>query len=193
LILPIWQLYGAAGEEEAKDFDTRDMSRARTAVDPTRIEGSHGEGDDNKIPSSVPPFQEGLFLAIRFGPGLFQERFTPVGRNCFRVWINGNVCHLTAFTTSDDKTAKSVTARQLQNEIHSEHAFKQIQDWLGQCAEHKTCPRLEAHELDGIPGKIRLLVTNGRVDNYLALSYCWGGVQDVVTTLWPVRVGRPPY
>ncbi|OCL10927.1 HET-domain-containing protein [Glonium stellatum] len=132
-----------------------------------------------------------LELPIRFGSGLKGESFTPPGNNRFGLWINGATYYLTAFTTGDDPVSELVTARELENDINSAKVFEQIQKWLKDCAHHDSCERQMLHGLpsrvievspEHDPGTPRLLATHGLVDNYVALSYCWGPNQTCFTT-----------
>ena len=189
-ILSTWEAF--QGDNEAfEDLYGPQVSSERTTVDAPgmQVEGSPEYAGER--PPNLPLSQK-KSIAVRFGPGLFQESFTPAGHNRFTIRVDGWVCYLTAFTSSDDTCSKMVTARQLESQVYSDYAFHQIHAWLNQCGEHKTCPPMEVCELpsrvvqvdvDGRPDETRLLATNGLFGNYLALSYCWGGRQNVVTTL----------
>ena len=186
-ILSTWEAY-QGDNDPIEDLDGQQVSGQTTSVD-MPVERSQEYADES--PPNLPLSQK-KFIAVRFGPGLSQESFTPAGHNRFTIWVDGWVCYLTAFTSSDNMCSNMVTARQLESQVYCDYAFEQIHAWLNQCGEHNTCPPMEACELpsrvievdvDGKPGKTRLLATKGLVDNYLALSYCWGGPQNVVTTL----------
>ncbi|KAK3046763.1 hypothetical protein LTR09_011788 [Extremus antarcticus] len=53
-------------------------------------------------------------IEVWYSSGYDWESFTPPGNNRFRIWINGVVTHLTAFTEPDSLAARRVTARSIQ-------------------------------------------------------------------------------
>ncbi len=130
-------------------------------------------------------------IEVWYSSGYDWESFTPPGNNRFRIWINGVVTHLTAFTEPDSLAARRVTARSIQPDVSSDAAFSQALSWLAECNTHSACPRSAASEMptrvidvlpDGGRASARLLTTKQASDTYLALSYCWGPHQRGITT-----------
>jgi hypothetical protein len=124
--------------------------------------------------------------------GYRDESFTPVGKNRALILINGRPLHPTLFTTNDDMVAEIVTARELDNEVNTARASKQIHTWLTQCDHHQKCGPIEPFLLpsrvievgpEGHPEFPRLFEAKGAVDYYAALSYCWGFDQTGLTTI----------
>ena len=144
-ILSTWDAY--QGDNEAfENLDAQEVSWEGTSIDVPGMQVEQSQEYAEESPPNLPLSQKTI-IEVRFGPGLFQESFTPAGHNRFRIWVDGWVSYLTAFTSSDDTCSKMVTARQLENQVYSDYAFEQIHVWLNQCGEHKTCPPMEACEL----------------------------------------------
>ncbi|KAJ4007525.1 hypothetical protein NW752_010186 [Fusarium irregulare] len=119
---------------------------------------------------------------------------TPSGRNVFfiRVYylldgeeINIRMESLYAFTTSQDKASKFVTARPLRVDVGSDAACGQIQTWLSDCEDHKGCS--SSYTNAPLPTRVievkpadqeepRVVETGGQTGTYTTLSYCWGKV-----------------
>ncbi|KAH8805109.1 heterokaryon incompatibility protein-domain-containing protein [Xylogone sp. PMI_703] len=118
------------------------------------------------------------------------DHSTPIGRNTFIIVMHylrerglGWNLDLYAFTNDKDNAARFVTARQLQPEVNTDAAQKQIKSWLAECSHHDSCPAqpesilpTRVIEIDppNSSGKPRLLVSEGKRGKYVALSYCWG-------------------
>ncbi|EFX01376.1 tol-like protein [Grosmannia clavigera kw1407] len=75
----------------------------------------------------------------------------------------------------------------------SEQSFKLVRGWLQTCqSSHEGCPKVTSKFMptrvieivgDGEDGmQLRLLETRGLIVQYVALSYCWGGEQELKTT-----------
>ena len=93
----------------------------------------------------------------------------------------------------DDPAAKHIRARPINTQTSSEDSFKQAQGWLGECLNsHDDC-RLGADDTNFKPTRVieivesdpswhvRLFRPSTAID-YVALSYCWGGPQTMLTT-----------
>jgi hypothetical protein len=140
---------------------------------------------------SRPSPEEELFISFT-SFSYKDEDFTPAGKNRALILINGRPLHPTLFTTNDDMVAEIVTARELDNEVNTAQASKQIHTWLTQCDNHGKCGPIERFLLpsrvievspEGHPEFPRLFETKGAVDYYAALSYCWGPDQTGLTTI----------
>jgi hypothetical protein len=124
--------------------------------------------------------------------GYRDENFTPAGKNRALILINGRPLHPTLFATNNDMVAEIVTARELDNEVNTARAAKQIHAWLTQCDQHEKCGPIKPFLL---PSRVievspevhpkfpRLFETKGAVDYYAALSYCWGPNQTGLTKI----------
>lgn len=127
---------------------------------------------------------------------------TPAGRNHWGLSIGpqrepfgargdqGEYIHLDAYTNPEDKAAKIVTARPVQENVDTDLAYNEIKAWLQACKRHSQCPsqkkvRLPTRVIDvgsRVNSKPKLYNTKGAAGRYAALSYCWGGSQHGALT-----------
>jgi hypothetical protein len=82
-------------------------------------------------------------------------------------------------------------AGSIETSIGSRTAFEQAIIWLEECDNYLDCPKRNPQVLPKrlihispslSSNTVRLLITNGLVDHYAALSYCWEKAQKGVTT-----------
>lgn len=108
------------------------------------------------------------------------------------LWVNDYPGYVHAFTTADDVASKFVSARELQTRVNTKAAFKEARAWIRDCAFHEQCEKPQEGPLStrvievaprDHPDQPRLLLSNGRIGSYAALSYCWGDRQEGITTL----------
>jgi hypothetical protein len=66
-------------------------------------------------------------------------------------------------------------------QLGSEECFQRIETWLSLCAKHPACPILEKTilpkrviDVNAATLDVVLVETNGEIDKYNCLSYCWG-------------------
>ncbi|KAK3302700.1 heterokaryon incompatibility protein-domain-containing protein [Chaetomium strumarium] len=112
--------------------------------------------------------------------------FIPDGRLLAKLLI---------YTPIDDPAAKYIPRRPVASKVSSNLVVNQLKTWIDECqTQHAHCraitnPFLPSRVLDvGRDGDadadmLRLHSTEpAETGHYAALSYCWGGVQDVTTT-----------
>lgn len=96
------------------------------------------------------------------------------------------------YASSYDRAAKFISTRECDLDMGSNTAYSQIRRWISDCNKHhQECEGsnqtdLPTRVLDLFigddPEDLRLLITHGERDRYVALSYCWGGLQQTKTT-----------
>jgi hypothetical protein len=88
---------------------------------------------------------------------------------------------LRAFTQPNDLASGFMKARGIETSVGSSSAFEQARIWLEECDSYLDCPKRNSHVLpkrvihispSDSSKAVRLLVTNGLVAHYAALSYC---------------------
>ncbi|KAF7505106.1 hypothetical protein GJ744_001246 [Endocarpon pusillum] len=108
------------------------------------------------------------------------------GEKGTNVWGN-----LRLYALEDNPSAMYLLGREIARDPDRESNYRAIQQWLSFCDKNHTCcrallPPLPARILDVGPpdgsADPALLISQGRSGLYVALSYCWGKGQTVVTT-----------
>lgn len=88
----------------------------------------------------------------------------------------------------DDLAGRYVNGREVVSNPREDSRFGLIKRWLHYCdINHNNCqerepPFLPTRVLDVGSKHPVLLVSEGRRGHYVALSYCWGGPQTIMTT-----------
>ncbi|KAL2069187.1 hypothetical protein VTL71DRAFT_15525 [Oculimacula yallundae] len=135
---------------------------------------------------------QGEPLTIDFSSFTPRRTSSPAGKNTATAFVNGNPLFGNIFVKEDSVARDVVTAREIQTNLSSERASKQILDWLIDCDEHATCPSLmpsilPTRVIDVGLGNLldvpKLVETKGTTGYYVALSYCWGLDQIGLTTI----------
>lgn len=137
-----------------------------------------------------------LFVELSLPTGTFLK-YTPTGSNGWDLVVGPEgerhdeyksksvYKSLEAYSISDDRAAKFVTARPVQVNVDTDSAYEEIKAWLRACGLHRQCP---AQEMVRLPTRVvdvgsiddpipKLHSTEGKTGHYAALSYCWGGPQ----------------
>ncbi|KAM7208558.1 HET domain containing protein [Naviculisporaceae sp. PSN 640] len=97
------------------------------------------------------------------------------------------------FPPPNDRSSLYLTSRAPRYDLASDEMFSSIKGWIDDCGKtHKRCPLLADTPLPtrvldvgdpaDEPRSLRLFETSGAVGKYVALSYCWGGPQQVALT-----------
>jgi len=94
------------------------------------------------------------------------------------------------------QAAQAIPAKPIETDVSTQCAMDTAKQWIAECtANHKRCqfsgvPRLPSRVLDVGPAvdgvSVTLHITNPHSpehQEYVALSYCWGGPQPITTTL----------
>jgi hypothetical protein len=98
-------------------------------------------------------------------------------------WVGGSSLWIHAFTSANDPASPYVTARPRRGDVHTETARAQLQTWLGECKEHKSCT--DPYQVVVLPARVievnplgseqpRIMESRGARGAYATLSYCWG-------------------
>lgn len=97
---------------------------------------------------------------------------------------------LTCACSGDEASKEYISLAEFDQDLNSEAALSQIRSWMATCDEHhQPCLRLRSGPLPtrvldvSDPVSLRLCDVNSGDDcQYAALSYCWGGGNQVKTT-----------
>jgi hypothetical protein len=86
------------------------------------------------------------------------------------------------YLSTDDPLASMITSRPIHRDSSSPECFEMVSNWLQECREsHQSCGKDDPNPLPtrvidvGDKGVLpRLIETNGKIGNWVALSHCWG-------------------
>lgn len=89
--------------------------------------------------------------------------------------------------STDDPSADFLDIRPINTQPAAQHSHAQARAWMQECLEfHESCPKPTGHFMPQrvieIGRTLRLVETEGDTKPFVALSYCWGGDQIMVTT-----------
>ncbi|MCJ1466959.1 hypothetical protein MMC07_005581 [Pseudocyphellaria aurata] len=95
--------------------------------------------------------------------------------------------YLELYAPRGEPAGRYLNGREVVSNPAGESCFGLIKRWLHHCEVNHGCqakepPLLPTRVLDVKPKHPVLRVSQGRRDHYVALSYCWGGPQKIVTT-----------
>lgn len=132
-------------------------------------------------------------IEVLLGKATTSYTVPPEGNNCFWVTVDHHTSFLSALTESGSVLSKKITApnaEQTRTDLKAE--IEQMWQWLEECKTHTECPKQQKNKLPrrvidvGLKGdsniSSRLVESNGSVEYYAALSYCWGRNQVGITT-----------
>ncbi|OJT09436.1 hypothetical protein TRAPUB_14099 [Trametes pubescens] len=117
------------------------------------------------------------------------DDMTPKGTQYLTVWVNDELYFEGyAYTTPDDPAAPYIVGRNPVLEVGSPHAVSLAQACINECVHgHQRCAALSAGTEEPLlptrlvdctdPDHPRLVSSDGRRGQYLALSYVWGEAQ----------------
>jgi hypothetical protein len=91
---------------------------------------------------SLPPGELQIEL-VSFCSGSRRNNYTPAGHNRALIFVNGWPLQPEVFTTEDSTVGEIVTARNLDNQVNSVRASRQIHAWLIECDQHEKCGPLQ--------------------------------------------------
>jgi len=153
--------------------------------------------------TSLPDIHELLVRGSIVGDGLSAESFLETHIR-FKVYALPGKHHpslsmvryiynvLIVLFRADDPAAGFISSREYDHDMGSVDAYSRIRSWISNCNKnHLKCRSLEPTSLptrildlftQGDSDDLKLLLTHGEYGHYVALSYCWGGSQQVRTT-----------
>ena len=158
-----------------------EFTNKEVANDPLRvIVGGHNISE-HKLPDG-----EGILQCLCTPPGnnQFRLRLLGAGQRFANIWFN-----LFYHDLTDPRV--TVTAADVQSQLHHPPVWDEARQWLKDCAQHDCCPRqgpkpLPSRVIDvgADPTGLTVSLVSGedRADFYAALSYCWGDSQCGLTT-----------
>ena len=153
--------------------------------------------------SSLPDLHELLVRGTIVGNGILAESFLETHIR-FKVYALPGKHHpslsmvrfiysvLIVLFQADDPVASFISSRNYDHDMGSVNAYSKICSWISNCNKnHLKCRSLEPTSLptrildlftQDDSDDLKLLLTHGEYGHYVALSYCWGGSQQVRTT-----------
>ena len=147
----------------------------------------------HKLPISL-ELESGLPIMVKLSSPTWCK-FSPPGSNLYTLqidteeneqigWLRSDCENLIKVFTSDDNiAAERVTARKVTRDMSPLSTQRQILTWLDDCTRHQCCPEQTDRVLPTRLIDVRtlqLVATNGGSGKYVALSYCWGRVSQVL-------------
>ena len=138
---------------------------------------------------SIQPNQELTFRIFAVSPS---DQHTDISTLYVSSELTGTTS-FSVFADTDDPAAEYITARRPEWRLDYPGTFDVVRQWMRTCdEEHESCrrtiiPEMPTRALDvgstqSTPTELKLVETNGELESYATLSYCWGAAQPAMLT-----------